>query len=366
MSSDGQDGGGVLFHQISSNKRKRRGIPSVFIYGAVAVLFVGAMTAWVMLKPRSPLWLLPEGQPSMSDAFRCLRHQEYDCAEADFFAYLKKYPDDAQATVWLAMTLTDDGRHEAAIPYYEKALKQGSAYYDMYAKYARSLDAVGKTDEAIKMNREALRIYPQLVDVRGDLAKQLVKKGKPKEALELLESYDRESEEQGRPPYFAAQIRQIKLNMGGAEAKEALAAQAEADAPVKAQAGEVVVKGRSIQGHLLVPVSVNGADAQDYIVDSGATQVSIPWSDAQALMKAGRLKPGDYKGSGVGTVANGAGVLVEVYNIRSLKVGDAEVKNVLVGVRMSGGGPRLLGQTFLKRFKTVSVDNKRGVLVLTR
>jgi predicted aspartyl protease len=49
--------------------------------------------------------------------------------------------------------------------------------------------------------------------------------------------------------------------------------------------------------------------------------------------------------------------------IRSLKVGNTVVQNVRASVA-SSKGPLLLGQSFLERFKSWSIDNTKHVLLL--
>ena len=63
-------------------------------------------------------------------------------------------------------------------------------------------------------------------------------------------------------------------------------------------------------------------------------------------------------------LANGSSVVARIYNLRRVKVGDREVANVMTAV-YPGHDPRLLGQSFLKRFKSWSIDNAHRQLVLT-
>ena len=51
---------------------------------------------------------------------------------------------------------------------------------------------------------------PNLVDVRGALAAQLVRTGQRDEAIALLEEFDAFLKDNGRPPYFTAQIASIR------------------------------------------------------------------------------------------------------------------------------------------------------------
>jgi clan AA aspartic protease (TIGR02281 family) len=361
----GDDGETPLLHKLSARKRKRRGIHPAFIYVAAAIAVGAGLWFFLLKEPSTPLWLLPEGRPSMSDAQRCFEHKDWECAESDLLAYNKKYPNDSQGVALLAIALHEDGRHEQAIFYCRKAIAMGVDAYDLEADCAKSYDSLGQLAESMKMNRMALKNAPTLVDVRGTLADQLVRQGKKKEAVELLEGFDRDLEERGYTPYFRAKIDQIKLGMGGEAAKEAKDDQAAENGETpKAQPGETIVKGEPMHGNFAVQVSVDGSDPMSFMVDSGAGLVSIPEEAAAPLFKAGRIKQGDYRGTGVFMMANGNQVLARIYVLRSIKVGGHEERNVLASV-YEGHGPRLLGQSFLKRFKSWSIDNRRGVLVLT-
>jgi hypothetical protein len=52
-----------------------------------------------------------------------------------------------------------------------------------------------------------------------------------------------------------------------------------------------------------------------------------------------------------------------MFRIRSLKVGDQVLENVL-GSEAPASAILLLGQSFLSRFRSWSIDNQRKVLVL--
>jgi hypothetical protein len=51
---------------------------------------------------------------------------------------------------------------------------------------------------------------PNLVDVRGTLAQQLVRQGKHDEAIKLLQDFDAYLKKNGQSPYFTGQIMVIK------------------------------------------------------------------------------------------------------------------------------------------------------------
>ncbi len=302
-------------------------------------------------------WTVAMGRPNLGEAEVCLRQGDISCAEADLYAYVNKYPNDSRATAMLAMTLTADGRHEEALPYYRRAESMGIGTYDFYANYAKSLDAMGDTDGAIAKNRMALDIAPTLVDVRGALANELVRKGRRQEAIDLLTEFDNQLEAEGQNPYFTAQIHRIKMQMGGEPGTENVSLRPNAP-------GQTLIRGVPQQGTLAVPVSIDGAQVKYFTVDSGASFVTIPNSDARPLIAKGLIAEGDYRGLAKIVLADGTIEVARLYTLRSVKVGDSDVENVLAAV-YPGEGVRLLGQSFLKRFKSWSIDNDRRVLVLT-
>jgi predicted aspartyl protease len=313
-----------------------------------------------------------EGTPSLGAAQNCLRERDYACAEADLRAYLKKYPNDSHATALMAITLTQDGQHKEAVWYYKRAIAMGATTYDVYAGYAISLDAIGQTDEAIRMNYAALDIVPSLVDVRGALANQLVRKGRPEEALNLLETFDHRLEDQGQPPYFAAQIAQIKAKGAAGVASPQGAGTATASAQPQAPAtqvqapaapGTIEIALEPGHGTLLVPVRVNNAIDLKFVVDSGAGDVTIPADVFRTLLRQGSIRRSDLLGTGVFVLADGSRVPAQVFVLRSLRVGTREIHDVTASVTNSNGS-LLLGQSFLRRFKSWSIDNRRKVLVL--
>jgi len=110
-------------------------------------------------------------------------------------------------------------------------------------------------------------------------------------------------------------------------------------------------------------VSVNNAIALNFIVDSGASDVSIPEDVFTTLVRAGAVRREDLTGKDAYTTADGSSHTELTFTIRSLKVGGVEVHDVAASVAPSGA-PLLLGQSFLSRFKTWSIDNSNQRLAL--
>ena len=115
-------------------------------------------------------------------------------------------------------------------------------------------------------------------------------------------------------------------------------------------------------GIYVVPVLVNDAITLNFVVDSGAADVSIPADVVMTLMRTGTLKESDFLGQKTYVLADGSKVPSQTFRIRSLKVGNKILENVNGSVA-SLEGSLLLGQSFLGRFKSWSVDNNKHALI---
>jgi clan AA aspartic protease (TIGR02281 family) len=110
-------------------------------------------------------------------------------------------------------------------------------------------------------------------------------------------------------------------------------------------------------------VLINKAITLDFVLDSGASDVSIPSDVFGTLVRAGTITKEDIIGSDTYTLADGSQKKSTTFRIRSLKVGPVVLENVKGSVA-EDTGPLLLGMSFLSRFKSWSVDNERHILVL--
>ena len=120
---------------------------------------------------------------------------------------------------------------------------------------------------------------------------------------------------------------------------------------------------RSEGGVYAVPVLINDAITLDFVVDSGAADVSIPADVVSTLIRTRTIGPSDFVGQQTYLLADGSDVPSDVFTIRSLKVGSRVVENV----RASIASPKAslsLGQSFLQRFHSWSIDNAKHALVL--
>jgi uncharacterized protein len=129
------------------------------------------------------------------------------------------------------------------------------------------------------------------------------------------------------------------------------------------QASSIGVPLKMDSGILVVPVEINGTMKLDFVIDSGAADVSVPADVVSTLKRAGTIKESDFVGQRTYVLADGSKSQSATFMIRSLRVGDMVVENVRGSVASSQGS-LLLGQSFLERFKSWSIDNTKHELLL--
>jgi clan AA aspartic protease (TIGR02281 family) len=117
-------------------------------------------------------------------------------------------------------------------------------------------------------------------------------------------------------------------------------------------------------GTLQVPVVINGTISLNFTIDTGATDVSVPATVFSSLIRNGTVLPRDLLDKRMYKLADGSGEISQRFRIRSLRVGKLEVRDVIASVGNSGG-LLLLGQSFLSRLKSWSIDNERQTLLIT-
>ena len=127
--------------------------------------------------------------------------------------------------------------------------------------------------------------------------------------------------------------------------------------------GDTTVQMVSDGGTFKVPVTVNGQLTLNFTVDSGASDVSIPADVFMTLVRTGTITDTDFLDRQTYKLADGSTTPSQRFVIRSLRVGDKTLENV-VGSIAPVQGSLLLGQSFLGRFNSWSIDNHLQALVL--
>jgi predicted aspartyl protease len=116
-------------------------------------------------------------------------------------------------------------------------------------------------------------------------------------------------------------------------------------------------------GTYVVPVVINNVITLKFVVDSGASHVSIPADVVSTLLRTGTIDRTDFIGQQTYVLADGTEVPSVTFRLRSLRIGDIVITNVVAGLAPAKGS-LLLGQSFLGRFKSWSIDNTKHALFL--
>ena len=110
-----------------------------------------------------------------------------------------------------------------------------------------------------------------------------------------------------------------------------------------------------------VKCSINGLPLH-FVFDTGASDVTISNVEATFMMKNGYLDRRDVVGNQRYMDANGDVNVGTVINLKSVFIGDLELKNVRASVVRSQKAPLLLGQSVLGRLGKIEIDNPGRVL----
>jgi predicted aspartyl protease len=277
-----------------------------------------------------------------SDALQCMQDNDLSCAERRWEEYLDVQPNDTNALATLGIVQSQQGEDKDAVINLQKAISQGEGTYDLFAAYAQSLGRIGKTDEAIDWSYKTLAVVPSLVDVRGNLAKLLIQKQRPYEALGLLSAFDEHLQAVGQQPYFQGQRiaieSSVKQEEGSAEKSQ--------------------LRLSNMDGNFMVPVTVGEAPVCDFVVDTGASFTTV----SEQFLHDSKVHYQPAVASLRMRIADGRSVQARGVNIESMKIGSFELHDVQVVV--CKGCQLLLGQAALSHFD-LSSNKIQGVEFLT-
>jgi hypothetical protein len=101
------------------------------------------------------------------------------------------------------------------------------------------------------------------------------------------------------------------------------------------------------------------------VIDSGASDITIPKDVYQTLVRSGTLTNADFIGTAQYGIADGSEVKGVKFKLASIQVGNQELKGLVGSVMPSDSATPLLGLSFLSHFRSWTIDNNSGTLRLT-
>lgn len=274
----------------------------------------------------------------------CLQAHDYACAQKNMEQYLRLRPDDTAAMVNLGQIMGWRDDQQGAIAQYEKAISLGEGAYNLFAYYADSLGKVGRIDEAIDWSYKTLSIVPTLVDVRGNLAKLLLRQKKYYEALALLSSYDEQLIRTGNQPYFTGQRIAI----------ESVIERVGASAATSEQSLRLSKLGSSF----VAPLTIGEARPTPFIVDTGASRLTVSENYLLSSKQSYKVVNAHVRM----VTADGHAVVARAITLDTLRVGPFVIKDVPAVACNTCA--LLLGQSALEKFDMKS-SKVQGVEFMT-
>ncbi len=130
------------------------------------------------------------------------------------------------------------------------------------------------------------------------------------------------------------------------------------------ESGGVVINLVKSGGVYEVPVVINGVLMMNFIIDSGASDVSISSDVASTLVKAGTVGYDDWLPGKVYQFADGSYAKSRRFVIRSLNIGGRYIYDVTCSISESTESPLLLGVSALEKIGSYRVDYQSGYIII--
>jgi clan AA aspartic protease (TIGR02281 family) len=102
-----------------------------------------------------------------------------------------------------------------------------------------------------------------------------------------------------------------------------------------------------------------------FVLDSGASEISLSKNTERELINDGSIKQDDYIEPALFKLADGSIIKCRRLIIPELTIGNYKIKNVRASIGVSDS-PLLLGRSFLDNFRKWSIDNKTKELILEK
>ncbi len=112
-----------------------------------------------------------------------------------------------------------------------------------------------------------------------------------------------------------------------------------------------------------LPVRINGVITLKFILDSGASEVTIPADVALTLIRTGTIADSDFLPGMSYKLADGSELKSARLIVREMEFGGIKINNVPCSVTPSAGD-LLLGQSLLEKLNSWTLDNNKHVLLL--
>lgn len=295
-----------------------------------------------LIQARIALLQQPESREihrEMADAY--LRHGEIHKGITEYHRYLPLDPGHPENLAKFGILCAEREQYEVAARYLEQAAALGLAERtEARIALGTSYEQLGKIEWALGEYQAALRLEPELSDIRLKVVALLEKTGKPEEAADMLEK----SLSQGAIADASATWSEI-LRLRGEDSNK------------------TIVEVKRVGQYKLIDAVVGDEVPATLLFDKDAEYTIISEELAEQLHILLSTQTSE-----VHFFFNGQPLKAPLVNLSSVKVGELEVRNVPSLIWDFSEFPELdgvLGKTFLKHFQ-VDIHPEHQLLVLTR
>src|SRR5271165_31460 len=263
-----------------------------------------------------------------------------------------------------ANVYNDMGKYDLAVLDYDQAIRLAPNDGGLFIDRGKILRTQSKFDQAISDFSHALDLDKKWTAACRERGLTYKLTGQSQPAVDDLATYDRL---QPGDQEVALALTELGSRQPSPESNDTPSASMPPKQPPSEQpsaiSGATVVQMVPEGGTFVVPVRINDQITLEFVIDSGASDVSIPADVVMTLLRTGTITDADFLGTQKYRMADGSSVPSQQFVIRSLKVGDRTLNDVTGSIAPVEGG-LLLGQSFLRRFKSWSIDNQREALIL--
>lgn len=121
-----------------------------------------------------------------------------------------------------------------------------------------------------------------------------------------------------------------------------------------------------VGGTVDIPIKLNNVLNIKFIVDTGASESSIPLYIVNTLIKTETILIEDKLEDKTYLLANGSTSTSRRVRLRKVKIGDFILEDVAFSVSDDVRSPLLIGQNILTQFKSVKFDYVNSRLIITK
>ncbi len=131
------------------------------------------------------------------------------------------------------------------------------------------------------------------------------------------------------------------------------------DEPENKLKSNEIIKMRLSNGVFFVPIEINGV-SMEFIFDTGASIISLSQTEALFLLKQGKLKDEDFRGTQQFTDANGDISEGSTVNLKEVKIGNKTIYNIEASIVHNQVAPLLFGQSAMNKFGKITIDYNKN------